>query len=268
MKKSHIYAVSAVVLALFATFFVLDYLANISQPVIKSKQYSYSIVNTYSHDPSAFTEGLFYAEGFLYESTGLYGYSTLREIALDSGVIIKKVDLPSEYFGEGAALVKESIVQLTWQSEIGFVYDKNSFALLGNFTYSTEGWGLTYSGEELIMSNGSDTLLFLNPTSFQVKRQLQILDGNVPVSNLNELEYVKGDIYANVFIQNKIAVIDPLTGQVKAWINLDGLQGDPNHNVESVLNGIAYDPTNDRIFVTGKNWPHLYEIKLIATSKN
>jgi glutaminyl-peptide cyclotransferase len=170
--------------------------------------------------------------------------------------------LPYQDFGEGIAFVNNTIIQLTWQSHIGFIYDKTTFALLGNFTYPTEGWGLTFDGEQLIMSDGSDNLYFLNPTTFQRIGQIQVHDGNTTVVNINELEYINGDVYANIWQTNTIAIINPETGQVKAWIDLTGLPGENNSNPEAVLNGIAYDQKNGRLFVTGKDWPNLYQINL------
>jgi glutamine cyclotransferase len=170
--------------------------------------------------------------------------------------------LPFQYFGEGIAIVNNTIIQLTWQSRIGFIYNKTTFSLLGNFTYPTEGWGLTFDNKKLIMSDGSDNLYFLDPTTFQLTGQIQVRDGNTTVININELEYINGDIYANIWQTNKIAIINPETGQVKAWIDLTGLPSENTSNTEAVLNGIAHDQKDDRLFVTGKNWPNLYQIKL------
>jgi glutamine cyclotransferase len=228
--------------------------------------YGYAVVNTYPHDPNAFTEGLLYAEGFLYESTGLEGASSLRRVDLASGDVLQNISLPSQFFGEGIAIVGDNIIQLTYLSHVGFVYDKTSFALIRNFTYPTQGWGLTYNGEYLIMSDGSSTLHFLDPTTFEQVKQVQVQDGNVSVQKLNELEYVNGDVYANIFGQQKIAIINPETGQVKAWLDLTGLQNANLTGSEDVLNGIAYDSGGNRLFVTGKYWTQLYEIKLIPVS--
>ena len=170
--------------------------------------------------------------------------------------------MPYEYFGEGIATVNNTILQLTWQSNIGFIYDKNTFSLLGNFSYPTEGWGLTYDGKQLIMSDGTDHLYFLNPTTYQRTGQVQVHDGNNAVVNINELEYIKGDVYANIWQTNTIAIINPDNGEVKGWIDLTGLPA-PSPNGNNVLNGIAYDQTSDRLFVTGKDWPNLYQIKLV-----
>jgi len=227
--------------------------------------YTYSIVNVYPHDSNAFTEGLTFDGGFLYESTGLYGSSTLRRVDLESGAVLQVRTLPAQYFGEGIAIVGDRIVQLTWQSHVGFVYDKATFNLLQEFEYSTEGWGLTYDGKQLIMSDGTSNLYFLDPVTFKRIGQVTVHDA-APVAELNELEYVKGEVYANVWGQEKIAVINPQTGQVTAWIDLTGIQSLKNMDSNDVLNGIAYDANADRLFVTGKMWPHIFEIKLIPTA--
>jgi glutamine cyclotransferase len=229
-------------------------------------RYTYRIINTYPHDPTAFTEGLFYDGGFLYESTGgLYGPSSLRRVELASGNVLQLYSLPAQYFGEGITLDNDTIVQLTWRSNIGFVYEKNTFNLLRNFTYSGEGWGLTTDGNSLVMSNGTAYLTFLNPQTFQVTGTVKVLDNATPVTMLNELEYVHGDIYANIWLTNKIAIINPQTGQVKAYIDLTGIPDSNSPDINAVLNGIAYDSQHDRLFITGKMWSHLYEIKLVPT---
>jgi glutamine cyclotransferase len=225
--------------------------------------YSYKILNTYPHDNDAFTEGLFFDNGFLYESTGLYGNSTLRRVALETGQVLQSYALPEQFFGEGITDYDNEIIQLTWQSHIGFVYDEDTFRLLQNFSYPTEGWGLACNGSRLIMSDGTATLYFLNPVTFQKTGQIEVHDGATPVTNLNELEFINGDVYANVWQTNKIAIINPQTGQVKGWINLAGIGNLANSDPEAVLNGIAYDAKNDRLFVTGKDWPQLFEINLV-----
>ncbi|MCW4017712.1 MAG: glutaminyl-peptide cyclotransferase [Candidatus Bathyarchaeota archaeon] len=234
------------------------------QAALTAQNYTYTVINTYPHDPNAFTEGLFYADGFLYESTGLKGFSSLRRVDLASGEVLQEFSLSDQFFGEGAALVGDAIIQLTYQEKVGFVYDKTSFALIKNFSYPTEGWGLTFDGENLIMSDGSSNLYFIDPETFQQVKALQIYDGNVSVSRLNELEYINGDVYANIYEQTKIAVINPNTGQVKVWVDLTGLQGAAANS--GVLNGIAYGSEGDRLFVTGKNWRQIYEIKLAPNS--
>ena len=222
------------------------------------------MVKTYPHDPTAFTEGLVFNNGVLYESTGEYGYSSLRKVNLENGNVLQKDLLPNQYFGEGLTVVNNSLVQLTWQSNIGFIYDKQTFGLLGNFSYSTEGWGLTYNGSELIMSDGTSNLYFLDPVTYHKVGQVSVYDGNTPVTNINELEYVNGDVYANIWLQQKIAIINPENGIVKGWIDLTGIY--KSNNTNDVLNGIAYDSQTNRLFVTGKDWPNLYQITIIATN--
>ncbi len=204
-----------------------------------------------------------YSDGFLYESTGLNSASSLRRVDLTTGSVQQEVTLPSQYFGEGITIVNNTIFQLTWQSNIGFIYNKTTFAVLGNFTYPTEGWGLTFDGTHLIMSDGTNHLYFIDPTTFERTGQIQVHDGNKTVVNINELEYVNGEVYANIWHTSTIAIINPQTGQVKGWIDLTGLSSENNSNSEAVLNGIAYDQKNDRLFVTGKDWANLYEIRIM-----
>jgi len=226
--------------------------------------YGYEVVNVYPHDPGAFTEGLAYENGFLYEGTGLQGPSSLRKVELETGKVPQKVDLAAQYYGEGIAIYGQKIVQLTWQQNVGFVYDKNSFALLREFHYPTEGWGITYDGERLIMSDGTSTLHFLDPETFKEISSVQVFDDSGTVVNLNELEYVNGEIFANVWLTDRIAMIDPSTGQVLGWIDLTGLlSAEDLSQPVNVLNGIAYDAEHDRLFVTGKLLPKLFEIKLV-----
>ena len=222
---------------------------------------SYQIVNTYPHDANAFTQGLVYYEGDLYEGTGLNGRSSLRLVDLETGKVLQITNLDDEYFGEGITLFKDQLIQLTWRSQVGFVYDRESFAKLQEFAYTTEGWGLTHDGENLIMSDGSDRLFFLDPETFEEVRQISVRDRDQPVDKLNELEYINGEIYANVWMSDRIARINPETGQILGWIDLAGLV-DPAlaANRDAVLNGIAYDSENDRLFVTGKLWSNLFEI--------
>ena len=263
MKKSLVIAVFLIVAILVLSASILVFLNNNKSSANSAgTHYTYTIVNTYPHDPNAFTEGLVYSDGFLYESTGLDGGSSLRRVDLTTGNVLHEVMLPYQDFGEGIAIVNNTIIQLTWQSHIGFIYDKNTFALLGNFTYPTEGWGLTFDGTHLIMSDGSNNLYFLDPTTFQRTEQIRVHDGNTTVVNINELEYINGDVYANIWQTNTIAIINPETGQVKAWIDLTGLPCENTSNPGAVLNGIAYDQKNDRLFVTGKDWPSLYQINL------
>ena len=227
--------------------------------------YSYRIVNTYAHDRNAFTQGLIFEDGVLYEGTGRYGRSTLRRVELETGNILQIRKLPSQVFGEGVTVYENKIIQLTWQSNIGFVYNKDSFELLQEFNYPTEGWGITYDGERLIMSDGTPRLHFLHPETFEEIGQIEVYEKNRPVTNLNELEYVQGEIYANVWQTDSIARIAPQTGQVVGWIDLKGLLSpEDRRRSVGVLNGIAYDAEDDRLFVTGKLWPKLFEIELVS----
>ncbi len=225
--------------------------------------YTYEIVNTYPHDPGAFTQGLVFHQGLLYESTGLNGSSSLRRVELETGQLLKKVEVPSQFFAEGLALFNGLLYQLTWQNQQGFVYDLDSFSLLGGFSYTGEGWGLTHNGQSLIMSDGTDRIRFLNPDTYGVQRVINVRDNGRPITQLNELEYIKGEIYANIWQTDRIARVDPQSGRVTAWINLTGLLSpeDRARGVD-VLNGIAYDGATDRLFVTGKLWPKLFEIRL------
>ena len=225
--------------------------------------YTYEIVNTYPHDENAFTEGLAFEDGFLYESTGLHDYSSLRCIELETGRILQIHSLSSQFFGEGMTIFNNKIIQLTWLSHKGFVYNKTSFDLLEEFNYSTEGWGITNNGSLLIMSDGTSNLYFLNPETFEKVGQVAVRDDSGPVTEINELEYIKGDVYANIWLQERIAIINPQTGQVKAWIYFTGIQTMMNRSGDDVLNGIAYDADGDRLFITGKKWPELFEIKLV-----
>ena len=227
--------------------------------------YSYSIVNTYPHDSDAFTQGLVFEDGFLYEGTGRYEQSSLRRVDLQTGAILQVRELSDQFFGEGITIYGDEIIQLTWKYHIGFVYDKDSFEVLEEFHYSTEGWGITYDGTRLIMSDGTSTLHFLDPETFEETGHIDVFDGDGQVTRLNELEYVRGEIYANVWQTDRVARIAPETGRVVGWIDLSGLLttedlGEP----VNVLNGIAYDAETDRLFVTGKLWPKLFEIELIA----
>ena len=223
------------------------------------------VVNTFPHDRAAFTQGLVFEDGMLYEGTGLNGQSTLRRVELESGEVLQSYSLPPDYFGEGITIWGDRIVQLTWKSRQGFVYDKETFELLDTFRYLTEGWGITHDGARLIMSDGTFALHFWDPDSFEDVGSIEVYDGAVPVTRLNELEYVEGMVYANIWQTDLIAIIDPDTGQVAAWIDLRGLL-QPEDFVEpvDVLNGIAYDADGERLFVTGKLWPKVFEVELIS----
>jgi len=223
---------------------------------------SVKLVHTYPHDPHAFTQGLEYYGGYLYESTGIAGQSTLRKVALDTGQVIQKVSLPSEYFGEGLTIFRGKIYQLTWLSKKGFVYDLRTFRRIGEFPYDNEGWGLTHDDKSLIMSDGTNKIRYIDPVSFAVTRTIELYAEGQGVVNLNELEYVKGEILANIWHSTRIARVDPRSGQVVAWIDLSSIVAKEPHRQEEVLNGIAYDKSAARLFVTGKNWSKLYEIRV------
>ena len=225
--------------------------------------FSYQVVNIWPHDPGAFTQGLVFIDGKLLESTGQEGRSSLRSVELETGKVLKKVDVPEPFFAEGLALLNNKIYQLTWQHRVGFIYDPQTFQKTGEFTYTGEGWGLTTDGRSLLLSDGSNRIRFIDPDGFRVTKTIAVLDGKTPIAEINELEYVNGEIYANIWHDDRIAVIDPQTGLVTAWINLRGLlQPGDVQDPEAVLNGIAYDQKSDRLFVTGKLWPRIFEIKL------
>jgi len=225
--------------------------------------YGYEVVNVWPHDSNAFTQGLAFKENVLYESTGWNASASLRMIDLHTGRIQKKVDLPVRCFAEGITVLDGKIYQLTWRNRKGFIYDPGSLQSLGEFTYDGEGWGLTDDGSSLIMSDGTNTLRFLDPRTFQVRRTISVYANDRPLINLNELEYIKGEIYANVWQSDRIVRIDPETGKILGWIDLTGLRPRKMlQNRNAVLNGIAYDRAGDRIFVTGKLWPLLFEIRL------
>lgn len=233
-----------------------------SSPV---KTYSYRIVDSYPHDPSAFTQGLVYDRGELYEGTGLYGQSSLRRIDIQTGEVLQIVQLEDEFFGEGITIWEDKIIQLTWQSRQGFVWGKENLARIDNFTYQTEGWGLTSDGEKLIMSDGSNILYFLDLEDYSLLGTLEVTACGEPVRGINELEYINGMIYANLWPSSWIAIIYPDTGEVKGKINLSGIMTEENIQGRrvDVTNGIAYDPSEDRLFITGKFWPKLFEIELV-----
>lgn len=227
-------------------------------------RFSYEVVNTWPHDPAAFTQGLvFYGETLL-ESTGLNGESTLRAVELTTGRVLKKLSLPNEYFGEGLAVIGTHAYQITWQNHRGFVYDARSFQREGEFTYEGEGWGLTSDGRSLILSDGTDQIRFIDPSTFRVVRTLHVTVAGTPVARINELEWIKGEIFANVWLTNSIIRIDPTTGAVHGIIDFSHLlPPDQRQPGTDVLNGIAYDPATDRLLVTGKRWPKIFEVHLI-----
>jgi glutamine cyclotransferase len=229
--------------------------------------FGYTTLKVYPHDTRAFTEGLVYYNGDLFESVGNNGQSDLRRVDLETGQVLKREVVPVQYFAEGLALVGDKLIQLTWQTQKGFVYDRDSFKMLRTFTYPTEGWGLTYDGKRLIMSDGTSSLYFLDPTTFRRTGSLSVTGPDGPIRNLNELEFIEGQIYANVWQTDRIVRIDPRTGKVTALIDLTGLL--PRTDLTAgadVLNGIAYDAKGKRLFVTGKYWPFLFQIGLVPKS--
>lgn len=225
---------------------------------------TYRVIHAYPHDPSAFTQGLVFVDGHLYESTGLYGHSSLRMDDLTTGRVLQSVPVPAKYFAEGLTDWGSTLIQLTWQAHVAFVYDRFSFRLLRTLHYDCEGWGLTQDGRNLIESDGSAELRFFDPATFREVRHIVVTDQGLPVTQLNELEYIHGQIYANVWHSDRIARISPATGHVLGWIDLAGLlPADERSNPEAVLNGIAYDSAHGRLFVTGKLWPKLFQIEVV-----
>lgn len=239
---------------------------------VQTPVYTYRVVKAYPHDPEAFTQGLVYHDGLLYEGTGLRGKSSLRRVELETGKVLQIHPLNGRYFGEGITLWQNRIIQLTWTSKIGFVYNSETFETLREFSYRTEGWGITHDGKRLIMSDGTDTLYFLDPDTFEEIGSIQVRYQDKPIANLNELEYINGEIFANVWQTDFIARISPETGRVLSWIDLTGLLdsklGSSLYGSEDVLNGIAYDELGDRLFVTGKLWSKLFEIKLVSRASD
>jgi len=229
------------------------------------KQYSYEVVNVYPHDPTAFTQGMIFKDGYLYESTGLNGGSSLRKVELETGKVLQKIDIDRKIFAEGLASVDGQLYQLSWRARTGFVYNTDTFALERTFKYPGQGWGLTFHKDQLIMSDGTSILRFLGPADFKEIKKLAVSIDGKPLRRLNELEMVKGDLLANVWLTDRIAIISPETGHVDGIINLAGLLDKYVPGSEAdVLNGIAYDAAGERLFVTGKYWPKLFEIKIIA----
>lgn len=228
--------------------------------------YDAEVVHEFPHDPGAFTEGLFYLDGVLYESTGLEGHSSIRRVRLESGRVLQKIDVPAQYFGEGIVAWRGHLISLTWKSHVGFVYDLATLTLERRFEYAGEGWALTQNGRQLIMSDGTAELRFLDPVTLRETRRLAVTLEGQPVAKLNELEWIKGEIFANVWQTDWIVRIDPKDGHVVGLISIANLGGADvrRAGLDTVANGIAYDAVHDRLFVTGKNWPRLYEIRLRA----
>ena len=265
LRGSNFKARSLGALAILAAVVVVASSSGLAQCQTSVPRYSYRIVNVYPHDPQAYTQGLVFVDGFLYESTGLQGRSSIRKVKLETGSVVDQRSVEAPYFAEGLAEWRGKLIQLTWQSKVAFVYDRATLRKERTFSYNSEGWGLTSDGTSLILSDGAPdgTLRFHDPSTFRLTRRVVVRDRGMPVSDLNELEFVKGEVWANVWHTDRIARIRPATGEVTGWIDLDrlllpGQVTDP----EAVLNGIAYDARGDRIFVTGKLWPKLFEIKL------
>ena len=236
----------------------LPCMARAALPVVQPQ-----IIRTYPHDTNAFTEGLIFCDGVLYESTGLNGQSTIRAVDLASGRVLRSVALPSGLFGEGIVGWKDQLLSVTWQNHIGFRWSRRDFHRLGEFHYDGEGWALTQDGLNIILSDGTPVLRYLDPNSLRVVRRLNVTAEGQPVDQLNEIEYVKGEILANVWLTNRIARIDPASGAVKGWIDISALAAKaPSTNPEAVANGIAYDKARDRLFFTGKDWPLLFEVRV------
>jgi glutamine cyclotransferase len=229
----------------------------------------YRIVKEYPHDPMAFTEGLFYLDGKLYESTGLNRQSTLREVRLEDGKVLRSISLEPQYFGEGIVNWGDDILSLTWQNGVGFRWGRNDFRRKGQFNYQGEGWALTQDGKNIYMSDGTAELRVLDPVSMAERRRIRVTYKGQPVERLNELEWVKGEIFANIWMGRRIARIDPKSGAVTGWIDLSALAlENANGDADAVLNGIAYDKKGDRLFVTGKNWAKLFEIDIVPRAKD
>ena len=254
--------------AALACFLSLGLTAQAPRPVppsgSKAPQYGYTVVRSYPHDPKAYTQGLEYFGGFLYEGTGVKGNSAVRIVELETGKVVQETKLHPQYFGEGITITQGKVFQLTWQDKTGFVYDAKTLKFIRNFSYFGEGWGLTHDPAGLVMSDGTSTLRFLEPTRFRETRRVKVMDAGVAIERLNELEMVRGEIWANVWQSDYIVRISPKDGRVLGWINLKGLLGAPapKLSAEAVLNGIAFDAQKNRIFVTGKLWPRLFEITI------
>jgi glutaminyl-peptide cyclotransferase len=229
--------------------------------------YGYQIVRAYPHDPRAFTQGLEYLDGVLYEGTGQIGQSSIRRVEIETGRVLQKRDVPPPHFGEGITVWKNELIDLTWQTNVAFVYDRQTFEPRRTFKYEGEGWGLTHDATNLYMSDGGDQLRVLDPATFKERRRIRVTSLGVPLKNLNELEWVKGEIFANIWMTDHVARIAPASGKVTGYIDLRGLLSASERASTDVLNGIAYDAAHDRLFITGKWWPKLFEIKLVAKAR-
>jgi len=243
---------------LFALFVPLVFL-------LPAPEYGFRVIKTYPHDRSAFTQGLEYRDGVLYEGTGMTGRSSVRKVELATGQVLQRFDVPPPFFGEGITVLNQQILELTWQSQTGFVYDKSSLQLLRSFSYAGQGWGMTNDGRQIYMSDGSSEIRVWDPATLKEVRRITVKDGSTPITQLNELEWVRGEIYANVWQTERIARISPADGKVLGWIDLTGiLPKTERPDPDAVLNGIAYDAAGDRLFITGKLWPKIFEIKIVA----
>ena len=243
-------------------FGIIAAFASLLSAQTKTPVYGYTVVNSFPHDPQAFTQGLIVRDGVLYESTGLNGQSSLRKVRLETGEVLQRISVDGRYFAEGMTDWGNRLIQLTYTTKIGFVYDLSTFALQRTFDYSGQGWGLTHDRRRLIMSDGSSALRFLDPETLRETGRVTVKDGDKPIENLNELEWVKGEVFANVWLTDRIAIVAPESGRVTAWLDLSGIRGPVRSGTDDVLNGIAYDAARDRLFVTGKIWPRLFEIRI------
>lgn len=231
---------------------------------VAPKIYTFRVVKTFPHDPEAYTQGLIYKDGFLYEGTGQKGSSSIRKVELETGKVLQSINLESKHFGEGITLFNDKLFQLTWTSEVGFIYDFATFKQVGSFNFNTQGWGLTNNDVALIMSNGSNIIRFMEPSNFSETHRIEVYNDREEVNQLNELELINGDIYANVYQTDNIVIINPETGIVKGIINFKGiLKSSERTGNEDVLNGIAWDATGKRLFITGKLWPKLFQVELV-----
>lgn len=257
MRKRNLIVLSSAV-ALLAALVAWTFVADLNARAVRTV----SVVATYPHDSSAFTQGLVVYDGKFLESTGQYGASSLRRVDIETGRVERLQPLDAAYFGEGIAVLRDRVYQLTWQNGVGFVYDAKTFALERTVRYTGEGWGLTTDGTNLILSDGSSVLRFLDPESLSVVRQVTVTDAGIPLVRINELEHIEGEIWANIWYQDRIARIAPDSGEVVGWIDLSALYPRAGRPTDNVLNGIAYDAATERLFVTGKYWPQLFELEI------
>jgi glutaminyl-peptide cyclotransferase len=251
-----------IIVAVFAMVSGLLLPINAQRVKVATPVYGFTVVNSYPHDPEAFTQGLIFRDGVLYESTGINGRSSLRKVRLETGDVLQRINVDARYFAEGMTDWGNRLIQLTYTTKVGFVYDISSFALQRTFDYTGQGWGLTHDTRRLIMSDGTPALRFLDPDTLRETGRVIVKDGDKPIENLNELEWVKGEVFANVWLTDRIAIISPDSGRVTAWLDLAGIRGPVRSGTDDVLNGIAYDAAGDRLFVTGKLWSRVYEIRV------